>query len=435
MTSQLPTLSQTELGRRNTILGRLLEVSLILNSNMALAPMLNYIMEAVCEITEADAASVLLYDAKKDQLRFVAANTPGADVNEMLKIPVPMESSVAGQIARENHYIVIDDAAQDARIFRPVDKSIGFTTRSLLGVPLYVKGTLIGVLEAINKRAERWTPDDVGYLQILASHAAVALQNAQQTEALRAANAELEKLDKIKNDFIAIASHELRTPLGVILGYASFLKEESEGEVSEHATAVLNSALNMRNLIEDMTNLRFLNLGQVDLMRELVPASALMLAAQNDVLSLASAKGHRLHVDLDGADVPVSVDRVKIGMALTNVLNNAIKFTPAGGAITLSCEARPSEVWIRITDSGIGIPPDQIEKIFDEFHQVEHHMTRQHNGMGLGLPIARGMVAAHGGRLWAESDGAQRGATFFLALPAAEKTRTGEMRAARPSDA
>ncbi|MCC7206490.1 MAG: GAF domain-containing protein, partial [Anaerolineae bacterium] len=228
--------------RRTATLNRLLDVSLVLNTNLSLKPMLMHIMEAACEITEAEAASVLLYNRNTDELRFVASNTPGANVDEMLRIPVPLEGSIAGQIVRERRAIVIQDAETDPRIYRSIDKSIGFVTRSLLGVPMPVKGSVVGVLEALNKRGGPWGEDDLHYLNILASHAAVAITNARQTEAIRKAYEELNKLDKIKSEFIAIASHELRTPLGVILGYASFLKEEAQGDASDHAAAVMNSA-------------------------------------------------------------------------------------------------------------------------------------------------------------------------------------------------
>lgn len=281
---------------------------------------------------------------------------------------------------------------------------------------MHVKGSVIGVLEALNKREGGWTQDDLNNLTILASHAAVAISNARQTEALRKANEELNKLDKIKNDFIAIASHELRTPLSVILGYASFLKDEAQGEASDHAAAVLNSAMHLRNLIEDMTNVRLLQ-GKIDLAREHATLASLIQAAQSDLQSLANAKGHHLDVDLAGGQALVFVDRSKIATALINILNNAIKFTPNGGLIQVRIEQRPEEVWVRISDNGIGIPSDHLEKIFDEFHQVADHMTRRHNGMGLGLSIARGMVEANGGRLWAESAGPNKGSTFILALP------------------
>jgi signal transduction histidine kinase len=111
------------------------------------------------------------------------------------------------------------------------------------------------------------------------------------------------------------------------------------------------------------------------------------------------------------------VDRIKLGMALTNLLNNAIKFTPSGGQITLTYERKPQAVWVIVRDTGIGIPQDQLTKVFEEFHQVEDHMTRRHGGMGLGLSIAKAVVEAHGGHIWAESEGPNRGSTFYINLP------------------
>ncbi len=407
--------------RQNALLGRLLEVSLVLNSNLALRPLLSYIMEATCEITGSEAASILLYEPKKAELRFVASNSPGSDVEKLSEIPVPMENSIAGQIFRENRPIVIQDPA-DPRIYRPVDNTIGFSTRTLLGVPMQIKGTVIGVIESVNKREGQWTDDDRNYLSILAAQAAVAIENARQSEALKKAYEELHKIDKLKNDFIAIASHELRTPLGIILGYASFLKEEAQGEASEHASAVLSSALHLRDLIEDLTQLRYLQLGKADLIRENVTVSTLIDAVQHDVQSLIKAKNHRFNVNNTARDdMMVNVDRIKIGIAITNLLNNAVKFTPDGGKIEVVLERHPHEAWLKVCDSGIGIEPDQLDKIFVQFYQSEDHMTRRHNGMGVGLAIAKGMVQAHGGRLWAESDGQGKGATFCIVLPLSEE--------------
>jgi signal transduction histidine kinase len=180
---------------------------------------------------------------------------------------------------------------------------------------------------------------------------------------------------------------------------------------------VLKSALHLRNLIEDLTNMRYLHLGTVDLSREPVAVVTLLRAVYNDLQALAAAKNHALTVELPSTALHILADRVKLGMALTNILNNAIKYTPEGGNIRLSAEPRGAEVWIRVQDDGLGLARDQIDRIFEEFYQVADHMTRQHNGMGIGLAIARGMVAAHGGRLWAESDGPGRGSTFTAALP------------------
>jgi signal transduction histidine kinase len=398
-------------------LNRLVEVSLIINSTLELRPLLSVIMDHAAEITGAESASIMLFDRNTNELRFVASTTGNPITEDLLNIPVPLEGSIAGSILRENRAIVLDDVTSDPRHYRQADDRSGFATRSLIGVPMRLRNQPIGVLEAVNKKTGRWTDDDRRNMLVLASQAAVAIENARLLEQLQRAFNELDQLDKLKNDFIAIASHELRTPLSVILGYATFLKEDSQGAVSEHAAAVLNSALRMRNLIEDMTNLRYLKMGEAELAREHLPLAAIFQAAYNDVEGLATAKGHTLRVHSPEMGLIVVVDRIKLGMALTNLLNNAIKFTPSGGSITLSYERKPNAVWVIVKDTGIGIPQDQLNKVFEEFHQVEDHMTRRHGGMGLGLSIARAVVEAHGGRLWAESEGPQRGSTFYINLP------------------
>ena len=397
-------------------LNRLVEISLALNSTMDVRALLALIMQHAAEVTDAESASIMLYDPNANELRFVAATTSPIQ-KELMNIPVPLEGSLAGAILQENRPIVLDDVSNDPRWYRIADAQTGFLTRSLLGVPMRYKDEPIGVLEAVNKREGTWTADDRRNMLVLAALSAIAIKNAQMLDQLRRAYDELDQLDKLKNDFISIASHELRTPLSVILGYATFLKEEAQGEASAHAGAVLNSALRMRNLIEDMTNLRYLKLGQAELVCEHIPLAALFKAAQTDVQSMAEAKGHTLEVDWPDMSLVVSVDRTKFAMALTNLLNNAIKFTPSGGHIRLTYRRKPRAVWIVVEDNGVGIPTDQLTRIFEEFHQVEDHMTRRHGGMGLGLAIAKALVEAHGGRIWAESAGPGQGSTFIINLP------------------
>jgi signal transduction histidine kinase len=244
----------------------------------------------------------------------------------------------------------------------------------------------------------------------------VAINNARLLSALKKAYEELGKLDRMKSDFIAIASHELRTPLGVILGYAALLKEEAGGESSEHAETVLNMALRMRSLIEDMTNINAMKVGSRELALEIQSLQVPIRTAQAEVADLIQAKGQRLMVELLGEPLKARIDAAKLSMALSNLLNNAMGFTPPKGEIRLKLERHGSEGWIRVTDSGIGIPAGELDRIFDQFYQVEDHMVRKHQGMGLGLSIVKAIAEAHGGRVWAESAGPERGATFTIAL-------------------
>src|SRR5262249_5275748 len=136
---------------------------------------------------------------------------------------------------------------------------------------------------------------------------------------------------------------------------------------------------------------------------------------------LAEAKRHRLQYAPPSSDMKVTIDRIRMGMALTNVLNNALRFTPENGRIIVQTEVRNEhEVWITVTDSGIGLSRDQLERIFERFYQVEDHMTRSKGGLGVGLSIARAMVEAHGGRIWASSAGLNQGSTFTITMPLAE---------------
>ncbi len=406
-----------ELQHKVAILTRLAEISTVLNSTLEQDVLLEQIMDAAAEITGSEAASVLLWDVNQRDLRIAATTTSSADL-DLIGQPVPLES-IAGTVMQTQHPVHVADAVKDPRHYRQLDADSGFITRSILGVPLAVKNRVIGVLEVLNKRQLPWTDDDETYLSTLADQAAVAIEVAQLVTALQQANRELSELDNLKSDFIAIASHELRTPLSVILGYASFLKQTSDGEVSEHATKVMNSALQLRRIIEDMTSLGYLKEGTEDLVPERVTLREVVYDALEEIQALYDAKGHQVTVQ-GPLDAVVFVDTVRIGKALMNVLNNAVRFTPDGGCITVQTEVRDqTEAWVTVIDDGIGLTEDQLALIFDEFYQVEDYMTRQHGGLGIGLSIARALVMAHGGRIWASSEGLGKGASFTMTLPLA----------------
>lgn len=404
-----------QLERKNTILIKLAEISTSLNSQYDLQPLLQHIMRVAVEITDCEAASVLLWDNTRHELFFAASTTLDAG-NELIGKAVPMES-IAGTILRQNEVVQVDDTAQDERHYDKVDKDIAFVTRSLLGVPMRYKERVIGVLEALNKRRMPWTEDDRDYLETLAAQAAVVIQGAQLVMELKRANEELSEVDKLKNDFIAIASHELRTPLGVIMGYASFLQDSDSADTQEHATKVLESALKLRKIIEDMVNLRYLKQKQSDLHKDQTTIKAILESVWQETRAVLDTSEHQFEVRYPPEPYPLVADHTRLCMAMMNMLHNAFTFTPVGGQIVIDAQETPSELRLRIWDTGIGLEKDKLERIFEEFYQVEDHMVRHHGGLGIGLSISRAIVSAHKGRLWAESDGIGKGSTFILALP------------------
>lgn len=405
------------LENRVSILQQLADISASLNAQVELRPLLKHIMDVTVQIVDCEAASILLWDKGKQQLVFAASTTTTADDSSLFGQVVPMDS-IAGTIYRENKIMLVNDAQTDPRHYEKVDEELSFVTRSLLGVPLTYKNRVIGVLEAMNKRTMPWTSEDQHYLSTLAAQAAVAIENTKLVTDLRRANRDLSEVDKLKNDFIAIASHELRTPLGVIMGYASFLQEEESESAKEHASKVLESALKLRKIIEDMVNLRYLKQNQTDLHLEDVKTSTLMQVVKQELEALIDLSDFEFVYQLPENDKALRIDSTRIIMALTNLMHNAISFTPKGGTITLSAkQVSKREMHISVSDTGNGIDNEQIDRIFNEFYQVEDHMVRKHGGLGIGLSISRAIVNAHGGRIWAESDGIGKGATFTMALP------------------
>ena len=395
-------------------LARLVEISVTLNSTLELEPLLQYILDSAVELLDCEAVSILLYNEESGQLRFAAAT--GSNPNELSVIPVPLDRSLSGKIFKDDSPLVINDVQGDSRHYTEVGQQTNIEIRSLLGVPMRIRKQKIGVLEAINKQSMLFTYSDVKLLAIIASLAAVAINNARLVQELQEANTELSETDEMKSRFMAVASHELRTPLGIIMGYATFLKEEAQGEMAEHAGNVLEAALELRALVEDMTNMNMIYTGQRDIRPEPNILQDIIYAAYAEVSSTAGAKNNVLVLDLPEEPVIVNADR-KLKLVFVNLLNNAVRFTPDVGEIHIGMKTSQKAVLVEIKDNGIGIPPDKLDRIFEQFYQVEDHMTRRYGGLGLGLAIAQVVVNLHGGRIWAESEGLGKGATFKVALP------------------
>jgi len=396
-------------------LSRLVEISVTLNSTLDLDRLLQFIVRSAADLVESEAASILLVGDKTRDL-YIAAATD-ADPETLQKIPVPKEGSIAGTVFQEDRPLILNELGATGQSYPEAGEGVRFSVRSLIGVPLRIRDDVTGVLEAVNKRQGIFDEADLLTLTNIASLAAVAISNARQLEALNRAYEALGNLDQLKTDFIAIASHELRTPLGLILGNASLLKELSGEDVSEHADAVLNSAMRMRVLIEDMTNLNMLQAGSANLVLSKRSLQHIVQLVYEEAFELVEAREQTIKLSLPTETLEAMVDEQKITLALTNLLNNAIRFTPKERELRLTLEQHGHEAWLRVHDDGIGLVPDELETVFDSFYQVEDHLTRQHDGLGLGLPIVKAIAESHGGRVWVESEGPDQGATFTIALP------------------
>jgi signal transduction histidine kinase len=411
---------QLAIKNKSQRLERLLEISRTLSATLDLQALLNTIIEVAQELTKSEVASLLLYDEASKELRFEAS--PGYQREDLQSITVPLDSSVAGWIFSNASAMVIQDAREDPRVYRQVDKKLGFETHSILGVPLIVKGEPLGVLEAVNKLDNgHYTEDDLAILETLAAQAAVAIENARLLQNIQNANEELKRLDRMKSDFIAIASHELRTPLGLILGHATFLKEIIPTEHQEQMEVIIRSAMRLKTIIEDMATIAHKEQGQSRVRREPFSLSRMIEETAGSFREEAKSKEIAFEFDVpEGDPLMVEGDREKLDIVLTNLIKNALTFTDPGGQIGVKAEGDGELVKVFVVDTGIGIPEKDVARVFDRFYQVESHLTRKHGGMGLGLSIAKAMVDMHNGQIWCESKEGT-GSLFCFILPKTQK--------------
>jgi signal transduction histidine kinase len=335
----------------------------------------------------------------------------------LAEIPVPIDSSLAGTIFRTNQPLVLNNAEQDPRHYSLVSDHVKFKIHSLLGVPMPIKDRTMGVLEAVNKREGNFTDSDVAILSVTAAHAAIAINNARLLRATQQALEKVKVTNQIKSHFLALASHELRTPLGIIIGYATFLQNGVRGDsTTENANHVLGAAAQMRLLLDQMNNLTLLQADEMEMRQMRISIQDVLNFALDEIKYSAARRDMQLVLDFQDAPIYVEVDAEKTALAFVNLLNNAVRFSPQGSEIIIRADKQEKQVVVSIQDHGIGIPVDKLQKIFEEFYQIEPPNTRHYGGLGIGLTIAKGLIEAQGGAIWAESAGEGQGSTFKVKL-------------------
>jgi len=406
-----------DLESRPQQLKRLVELSVILNSTLDLDALLQLITATATELLDCEAASILLYDEKNERLFFAAAT--GSDPAKLAEIPVPIENSLAGTIFRTNRHIILNNAEQDPRHYSLVSDHIKLQIKTLLGVPMPIKDRTVGVLEAVNKHNGMFDEHDARLLSVTAAHAAIAINNARLLRATQQALEKAKEADQLKSNFLTLASHELRTPLGIIIGYSTFLNESAKDELSEDANHVLTAARQMRSILDEMNNLVMLKVDEMTLKPQKVALEDVLVYACEGIQEIASTRKQNLAYAFSEEAYIVNVDIDKTALAFGNILGNALRFSPEGSDITVGVTKDGDQVMAWVQDHGIGIPADQLQKIFEEFYQIEPPNTRRYGGLGIGLTIAKGLIEAQGGKIWAESEGPDTGSTFKVLLPMA----------------
>lgn len=404
-----------EKSERVSRLEQLLKICQSLSTRLEPEAVLREVIKAAMQLTDSEAASILLYDEETNQLHFAAA-TP-EHWEHLKNQTVPLRGSIAGKALTQRKPQFVEHVPSSPQHFRQIDQHLNFVTRNLIAVPLERENVPLGVLEVLNKREGAFNPDDAEALSVLASQAAVALHNARLMDAAQRSYRELQKIDRMKSDFIAIASHELRTPLGIILGYATHLQEIIDKPYKDAMAAILRAANRLKELVEELSHLENYQQGEAVMRLQETNINALLQEIVANFQYQAQLRQQRLTLRLPPDEaITATIDREKLAIAVRHVLRNAITFTDEGGEVTVKLEKHQKHFQITVADTGIGIPAEDLPHIFERFYQAEKHLTRRHGGLGLGLAIAKSMVEIHGGAIWAESE-ENKGTTVVIWIP------------------
>ena len=379
---------------------RLAEISRDLASMLDLNALLNRIVHAAADLSNAEAASILLYDGNKQELNFESATN--LDEPLMRGLIVPVENSIAGWVVTNRQPLNISDTQKDPRHFGNIAKATKVTTTSLLAVPLIAKDKVVGALEAINKRAGQFDKEDQDVLMALGAQAAVAIENARLF---------------LQSDLIAEMVHEIRTPLASLTTATHLLTRddvpiEQRRRISEVIYIETNRLTDMTSAFLDLARLES---GRTQFNPVQVDVHKLLEESVGVIRDKAVENKQKLNLELPAKLPPLKADRDKIKQVILNLLSNAIKYNRPGGNITLTCRVEDNDLVITVSDTGVGIKEEDLGRLFDKFYRVRS-IENVIRGTGLGLAISKRIVEAHGGRVKVKSQ-IGVGSSFSIYLP------------------
>ncbi|HEV8578928.1 MAG TPA: GAF domain-containing sensor histidine kinase [Thermoanaerobaculia bacterium] len=392
------------------------------------APSHDRLIEILCHVTGAPRGVYWLLEEPSSGLSTLVARgmygvrrTPRNDVDRrmhelLLRVELTSDHPVARSARTLSPVTLRDTRATDGwPEFSAVWDRTGI--RSLLAVPLRARGRLLGVVALSWREANRCADESVvRTAEVIANQVALALDTAALLE-------ELSRANRLKDEFLATLSHELRHPLNVVVSYAEILAGDPEAQrlpvVRKAAEFIRRNALTQERLIADLLDLSRLQTGKLAIHRQPLQLAPLFADAAETVRAETDLKRIELRVQLTEEPLVVEADPVRVQQIVWNLVQNAVKFTPESGRVTLRLERAGSEAKLVVEDTGQGLEPGLLPDVFEMFRQADARTSRRHGGLGIGLALVRQLVELHGGRVLAESDGPGRGARFTVWLPLA----------------
>ncbi len=403
---------------------RLLAVGSLFLRDGNLKSVLGEIIDAAIAITGADFGNIRLLDERTGSLAIVVARgfpeswrATFASVDEGF-------GSCGAALARKERLIIEDLETSSVFAGTPGPKlHLEASVRAVQSTPFFGRGgNPLGVLSTHYRTPTKPSPNALQMLDLLVRQAADILERARSESALEEANKRLREADRRKDEFLAILSHELRNPLAPVSNALSVLGAAEPGsESARRAQAVIERQFtHLSRLTDDLLDVTRITRGTIELRRQVLDVSEIARQTVDDHRAGFVERGVTLELLAPPPPEPIHVegDDTRLAQIIANLLQNAMKFTPRGGKTIVSIEARSGQAIIRVRDTGTGITPEFFPRLFETFTQGESQaLDRRDGGLGLGLPLAQGLVALHGGTLEAKSDGPGRGSTFTVSLP------------------
>ena len=425
-----------ELGRSVEELKALGEVGQAVSSTLDLQTVLSTIVGRAVELSGTDGGAIYEFDEGTEEFHLRATHGMSLELIEAVReARIRLGETAVGRAALNREAVQIPDImAEAAYSLRDVMERAGF--RAFLAVPLLRENRIIGALVVRRRVPGQFSKETVDLLKTFATQSALAIQNARLFREIADKSRQLEAASRHKSEFLANMSHELRTPLNAILGFSEVLAERMFGEVNEkqaeYLQDILSSGRHLLSLINDILDLSKVEAGRLELELGRFHLPTALDNALTLVRERATRHGITLTQTVDERVGDIVADERKVKQILVNLLSNAVKFTPEGGRVGLTATAADGVITIAVSDTGIGIAPEDQAAIFEEFRQVGRDDARKQEGTGLGLTLAKKFVELHGGRIWVQSQVGQ-GSTFSFTLPVRpdrlECERSGRRRA------
>ncbi len=402
-----------ELERHNHITNTLLNVSQAVSQSLDLQNIIDLALVEVAQSTGLEAGFVYIND--NERLPLMGLYGLSRRVSDAMPKEINKGNTVLRRIFEEARPVIIEDMTKEIKPDLDFLSRGGY--RSFAGVPLAILGKSIGVLGVATSFVHYFSSNNIDLLIGIGREIAIAVRNAQLYEEASSAKA-LRELDIMRTEFLANVSHELRTPLAVIKGSANSLLQPDvifdEQTRRDFLASIDKDADTLTHLVEDLLMMSRLEAEALEIKKK--PHKLVkVITSIKDRLEKLTAR-HHLNIKIPD-DVPaVHMDDVRIGEVLTNLVENAVKYSEENTSITIEAHVNGQEVVVSVGDEGVGVPPELKYKIFERFFQGNGYKEGKRKGTGLGLAICRGIIEAHDGKIWVESE-PSRGAKFSFSLP------------------